>query len=244
MVGGIALCAAGDLNGVTQYVTEKGWHPKYFVDKNGSNGLMWAAGNGHAHIVRYLLNTFPDMDVNAGNGKGRTALMQAAKHGQIDMMRLLIGEYHADPNIKMNDGSSLWDWAVFGGSVTVLEYMINNPIFSIGTLNRFGCSAAHWAASAGNVVTCKWLFAHGIDFNIINYVRHGVVCTAVWKGWREVVEWFVCDVNGPGLVWQLGMRDLEGRSVVEIARMAGHAQLAVWLEGLIEKYNVVMDVVK
>ena len=75
-VGGISACAAGDLERLQEWVAQ-GWQPQRAVDKNGSNGLMWAAGGGHAHICEFLLG-LGVVDVEAKNKKGRTALMQAS----------------------------------------------------------------------------------------------------------------------------------------------------------------------
>ena len=34
------------------------WHPAYVLDRRESNGLMWAAGNGHLPVVEWLLSRF------------------------------------------------------------------------------------------------------------------------------------------------------------------------------------------
>ena len=48
-VAGLAACAAGDLSALQQWV-EGGWRPSAAIDKNGSNGLMWAAGGGFLEV--------------------------------------------------------------------------------------------------------------------------------------------------------------------------------------------------
>ncbi len=79
---------------------------------------------------------------------------------------------------------------------------------------------------------------NGYDFATVNHAKHGVVAAAVWKGWRDIVEWLIDDVTGPRLVWQLGMRELEGRSIVEIALLGRHTTLAEWLQCKIDEYHV------
>ena len=219
------------------------------------------------------------------------------------MMKLLLA-VGANPNIRMRDGSSLLDWAVFGGERGVVEYIVEEGrwvgkgegeweegregevgegevekgggVFDLGTRNKFGCTAVHWAASAGNLDMCRfvksylfaclfvriirlfdivfkyypssWLFKKGFDFSVLNYAGHGVVSNAAWKGWRDVIEWFIEESDtqgeegeggvreggrgrdGPRLGWQLGVRDKEGKSAAIIAREGGHEELADWLD--------------
>jgi hypothetical protein len=43
------------LEGLKVFIQRNQWDAQYFVDKNGSTGLHWAAGNGHLQIVEFLL---------------------------------------------------------------------------------------------------------------------------------------------------------------------------------------------
>ena len=76
---------------------------------------------------------------------------------------------------------------------------------------------------------------------MINHALHGVVATAVWKGYREIVEWLIEGEGGPRLVWQLGVREREGRSVVGIAMLGGHVELAEWLEEAVGRFGVEIE---
>ena len=91
-----------------------------------------------------------------------------------------------------------------------------------------------WAAAAGNVGTCKWLLAKGIDLSHVNTARHGAIVKAAWKGHDECLKWLLHDEAGPRLTWQLQMRDLDGRTVAELAAMNGQHRTAEWLQRLIE----------
>lgn len=116
-----------------------------------------------------------------------------------------------------------------------MELLAAHPAVDIHALNKFGCTAAQWAAAAGNIDTCKWLLSRGIELGHVNSARHGAVVKAAWKGHAEMLAWLLLDEEGPQLTSQLAMRDLEGRTVAELARMNGQREVAAWLEPLIQK---------
>ncbi|MBO8450903.1 MAG: ankyrin repeat domain-containing protein [Spirochaetes bacterium] len=56
-------------------------------DPDGGTALMIAAYDGHADVVRLLLDA--GADVNAEDQNGSTALMLAAEEGHEDIVRIL-----------------------------------------------------------------------------------------------------------------------------------------------------------
>ena len=83
----------------------------------------------------------------------------------------------------------------------------------IHALNKFGCAAVQWAAAAGNVSTCRWLMSKGVSFEHVNHVRHGALNKAAVKGHVEAVRWLLYAEDGPKLISQLLLLDLQGREV-------------------------------
>lgn len=132
----------------------------------------------------------------------------------------------------MKDDSSAFDWAVHGGDLPTMEYLAAHPQVDIRALNRFGCAAVQWAAAAGKVQTLQWLLSKGVDLGHINAARHGAVVKAAWRGHLPALQWLLSAPEGPRLTAQLAIRDLEGRSVADLARMNGQHETAQWLEAL------------
>ena len=96
-------------------------------------------------------------------------------------------------------------------------------------LNRWGCSAVHWAASAGDVAMCRWLLERGLDFSLRNQQGHCGLCKAAWNGHAGLVEWMLgAEVPNVG-ARQLLARDRSGISPAELARLNGFAGLAARL---------------
>jgi hypothetical protein len=84
------------------------------------------------------------------------------------------------------------------------------------------------------VRTLEWLLAKGIDLGHVNAARHGAIVKAAWKGHLPALRWLLHDPNGPRLTSQLVMRDLDGRTVAELASMNGQHETAAWLRELID----------
>lgn len=130
----------------------------------------------------------------------------------------------------MKNGSAVLDWAVYGGSLPVIELVAAHPEVDKHAKNLAGCSCIMWAASQGELPVCKWLLEQGLDWQIINHHQQGAVAKAAWFGHRAVIEWMVTDPLGPELGWQLDLVDNEGRCAFEIAHCSGHFELGCWME--------------
>ena len=64
------------------------------------------------------------------------------------LLLLAIGCAGADAMARMRDGSTAFDWAVFGGHRPTMELVADHPSVDLTALNRFGCAAVQWAAAA------------------------------------------------------------------------------------------------
>ena len=167
--------------------------------------------------------------------------MHAAKNGHLPVVKLLTEGHadvdwddRADTSIRMKDGSSVFDWAVFGGNLSVMAYLKDEvPTLDVHSMNISGCTAAHWAGATGNIEVCRWLFDNGFDLSVTNHANHGLVNSAAYKGYVEVVQWAVAAPEGPHLAWQLGLKDHGGVSTIQNCRSAGHVALADYLDKIL-----------
>lgn len=71
----------------------------------GYNLLMLKAEEGNIEEVHRILTESKNVDINAGNKKGYTALALAIKSGNIELVKLLLSA-GADPNRKNNSGQT------------------------------------------------------------------------------------------------------------------------------------------
>ena len=111
-----------------------------------------------------------------------------------------------------------------------MELLADHPKVDMHAKNKWGCAAVQWAASSGNVGTCRWLMCRGVDLRLINDAKHGAVSKAAWHGHLRLLEWLVLGEDGPRLLEQVSLRDHDGCSVADRARLNGHEDTARWLE--------------
>lgn len=83
----VEAAASGDLELVCHFVEETDTNVNA-TDDDGGSALLWAAENGHIHVVRYL--TEQNARVNARDNQGTIALMRAAGYGRTEVVRYLV----------------------------------------------------------------------------------------------------------------------------------------------------------
>lgn len=84
------------------------------------------------------------VEIDASNSHGMTALMRAADHGQIEMVRLLLN-HGADPNRARNDGFTSLLLAAFFGHVEIVKILVEHGADIHAA--TFGATAQQWAAT-------------------------------------------------------------------------------------------------
>ena len=84
-------------------------------------------------------------DINARNEHGMTALMRAAYHGRVQMVRVLL-EHGADPNVARNDNFTALSLAAFFGHGEIVEILISHGA-KTDVATRFGTSPYIWATA-------------------------------------------------------------------------------------------------
>jgi len=92
---------------VTQLLYKGG--DTYTVDNNGNTLIILAASTNNYELIHHLIDIY-DLDVDAQNNHGVTAVMQAAASGYEAAIDELIGSC-ADLNIKDNLGETAVDYA-------------------------------------------------------------------------------------------------------------------------------------
>lgn len=119
---------------------------KLVVVPNAPNSVareLWRiAESGEIDELEAVL---PRADINARNEHGMTALMRAAYHGRVQMVRVLL-EHGADPNLARNDNFTALSLAAFFGHAEIVEILLGYGA-KTDVVTRFNTSPYIWAKS-------------------------------------------------------------------------------------------------
>ncbi|KAK5044832.1 hypothetical protein LTR84_010370 [Exophiala bonariae] len=109
-------------------------------DHSGKTPLILAAQtNGATEVVEALLSV-TDIEVDASNHVGVTALMEAAKRGYLDTAKLLLKSKKIDINNRDNEGNTALLWAASRVHPQMIWLLLQYGAFR-GFKNKYGQTA-------------------------------------------------------------------------------------------------------
>ncbi|KAI9747798.1 MAG: hypothetical protein M4579_007384, partial [Chaenotheca gracillima] len=106
------------------------------TDEYGRTPLLFAARGRPSRCnpvadfeaVMALLLSTNEINVNARERNGRTALSWAAGNGYLARVKALLAIPGIDPNLKDNKGRTPLDWAKRNGHIKVIDFLRMKPI--------------------------------------------------------------------------------------------------------------------
>ncbi len=110
---------------------------------NAATRELWRIAESGA--IDELDDVLPQADINARSEHGMTALMRAAYHGRVQMVRVLL-EHGADPNVTRNDNFTALSLAAFFGHAEIVDILMRHGA-NTDVATRFGTSPYIWARS-------------------------------------------------------------------------------------------------
>ncbi|MBL8383598.1 MAG: ankyrin repeat domain-containing protein [Burkholderiales bacterium] len=144
--------------------------------------LIEAAGAGDTSRVSRLLGE--GANVNARDGRGRSALLAATQSNRIETARILI-KAGADVNAKDDIQDSPYLLAGARGHVEILRMTLAAGA-DLKSTNRFGGTALTPACHYGHVETVRELLRTRVDINHVNRL-----------GWTCLLEAVILGDGGP-----------------------------------------------
>ena len=169
------------------------------VDAENSVGmtcLMQAAQNGHAEIVKLLINE--GGNVHFRNRSGCTALHYAAKYGHYDCVQLLVSA-GVDVNVKDNAGNT----PLIGAAKNclfapgVMDLLAEYKGTKLNIQNSQGRTALHHVVNQADIISwCGTLLAAGANPNIQDNEGNTPFMLAATEGFDEVLKCLIafhCD---------------------------------------------------
>jgi ankyrin repeat protein len=139
---------AGNLPGV-ELLLRAGADPGNRNTDNQWTVLMVAVAQDHPEVVRRLLAQ-PDLDANARDERGRTALHLAAELGRAGIASLLAEHPSISLNAKDERGMTPLAAAAFAGHAKIVALLLARPGVEVNFVDRSRNTPLAWAAQAGN----------------------------------------------------------------------------------------------
>jgi len=122
-----------------------------------------ASRYGYLNVVRYLytLNT----DLNANDDEGYNAIILAAAHGDLPLVRFLVEQTGADVRSKTRSRLTSLMLAAQGGYEDVCRYLLDRGA-NVNARTKHGASVLMFAATSGKQSLVKLLIDNGASLHL------------------------------------------------------------------------------
>lgn len=138
-----------------------------WFEEGNENAVYKAIANRKTDAARLLLDAMDD--INVPDKSGNTALMYAARFGDVKIVEYLLGR-GAKVNVSSSVGSTPLSNAAAEGFANIVEMLIKRGA-KVDTPNMFGVTALQQAVIGNDVDVIKVLIKAGANPHIKN--RHG-----------------------------------------------------------------------
>ena len=194
------------------------WIFGHLVARTGADvtEIYRAAGNGDLEETRLLLKHNPNL-VFAKNSEGFTALHYAARHGYVEIAKLLLAE-RADVNAKAGKGDTPLHYAVWYGHKETVQLLLSNKA-DVDVRDGIGRTPLYDAAANGQIEEVEILLAAKADVNARTLRGDTALSVAASDG-REDIARLLID-NGANV----NDADINGCTALYWARTRGHERI-------------------
>ncbi|KAL1499048.1 hypothetical protein AB1Y20_013564 [Prymnesium parvum] len=197
--------------------------------REGLHELLEAVATGDTSRLRHLV-LHAGVDVNPGNGDGRTALHLAATAGRLGVATTLLLELHADPRPRDRWGRTPLDNAVQGKHDAVIELLRTHGGGGAVDLARRSeevLSAARLcrAAAAGDVAAVRVIISGGTPVLMGDYDARTALHVAASEGQLAVVRLLVEEFGASP-----SPSDRWGSTPLDDALRRGHSKVEKYLK--------------
>jgi ankyrin repeat protein len=201
---GYTLLMRGVVNNYQGFVEKLVQHQRYvkvnLANASGQTALMLAAMRGYTTVVSSLLK-HQELDLNAKDEKGKTALSLAVRQGAraIGVVEILVAKPGIDPNLADEDGNTPLIYAAENRNVRAVELLCNLGNIDVNHVNRLNRSTAlHWAATDGYTDVVRELLRHvAIKVNMTDAVNYTPLERAEHGYHTDVVVLLLCHSSMP-----------------------------------------------
>lgn len=191
----MSACQVGDLETVKSMISS-GKVKSGDTFSQGITGLHWAAINNRITVVKYLIeNDHSKADPNVLGGTLKASpLHWACRNGLVYVVDYLLTNTDADPTLKDSQQYNALHLAVHSSNITLVVYLILNCVVGssskqiyIDEADGIQCTALHWAAYQGDILTVKALIKWGADVNKVDKTLMTPLHWSFIRGYKSVM---------------------------------------------------------
>ena len=161
------------------------------LDKAGQI-ILWAASKNLFSVVKWLASSC-EVDVNAKDGRGQTALHLAASSCSLEAVKCLIADCRADVKAKDKADDTALHYAARHGRVDLVKYLVTDCGANVNAKDKLGDTALHHAAVSRSLEVVEYLVDRGANVNAIDVDGITALHVAVDSGSLEVVKYLVSE---------------------------------------------------
>jgi ankyrin repeat protein/curved DNA-binding protein CbpA len=178
-------CVAGDVDKVRGLIENDGISPDFKQPNSNFTLLMFAAHEGHADLVRYLLKAGATVDTGGLKAAG-TAMMQCVENQKANIVEILL-EAGSDVSARDPARNTAIFYAASNNDMKMLE-LLHRFKADINVKNMNNHTPLHSAAREGHADAISWLIKHGCEVNTPNVRQWSPLHVAVLKGNKEAAR--------------------------------------------------------
>lgn len=166
---------------------------------SGTDKLLDAAANGNARMVEIFVEE-KEINVNATDSRGQTALSRAAERGHQNVVQALL----KSPRVGLEQRDTVFkraplSWAAGNGHAEIVSLLLRAGS-DVNSVDSYGRTALWRAAAARHAKVCKELLkSPNIDVNICDRYGRTPLRSPAAVGYMEIVDLLLCrpdiDIN-------------------------------------------------
>ena len=198
----------------------------HITDKNGWTVLHHSVHSGSYELIRYSADM--GEDIYFTNKGGENCPHIAARHGHLDLCKILIEIYKFDVEVTDKTGCTAFHYSAKIGGYELFKCFADNTT-DIHLVNNDGLNCLHVAARLGYFNLCGALIEnHNFHVHVTDGEGLAALHFSVKSGSYELVELFV--ENGI----DVRLKTDDGKNCLHIAAEFGHLSLC---QTLIDNHN-------
>jgi ankyrin repeat protein len=170
-------------------------------DKYGRNMIMLSCVKKNENdITKIIVKSLPNISLDSQDFKGRTALMEAVKNNNFEIVKFFLKEGKANPNLQDNQGNNAFLEAVKSGNLTITKFFVEKKIGDFNVRDKKGRTALMESVKSGRFDFVKLIVSKtNADVNVQDAKGITALMEAVRYGRLEICKFLInkgrCDLS-------------------------------------------------